>query len=142
MSDAQREAIKRGREESRAVDEYLRYLEQNKPRRGRQRNPDRVRLMLEQVVADLQTATGIHRIELIQKKKNLQSELWRLEHQVDSKALENAFVANAAAYSERKGIGYETWREAGVPADVLKRAGLHPGAARQSDTRRRRSREA
>ena len=37
---------------------------------------------------------------------------------------ERAFVEAAAPYGERKGISYKAWREVGVPAAVLKRAGI------------------
>ncbi len=33
-------------------------------------------------------------------------------------------MANAKSYGERKGISYEAWRQLGVPAEVLKRAGI------------------
>ena len=35
----------------------------------------------------------------------------------------------AKAYSQRKGIEYASWRELGVSAEVLKRAGVSRGAA-------------
>ncbi|MDZ7734518.1 MAG: hypothetical protein U5R31_16850 [Acidimicrobiia bacterium] len=38
--------------------------------------------------------------------------------------LESDFVKAAAEYGESKGIDYRTWREAGVPAGVLKKAGI------------------
>jgi len=142
MSDDQRSAIVRGRKESRAIDEYLRYLEQNRPRRGRRRTPDRVRMLLDQVIADLDGATGVHRLELLQQKKDLEVELWRLENQVDGKELEDAFVEHAASYSERKGISYDTWREAGVPAEVLERAGIRPQGQVEVAPKRRRARSA
>ena len=41
--------------------------------------------------------------------------------------LEAAFVKAAAAYAKRKSISYAAWREVGVPADVLKRAGITRG---------------
>jgi hypothetical protein len=33
-------------------------------------------------------------------------------------------VTVARSYGEFHGISYRTWREAGIPADVLKRAGI------------------
>jgi hypothetical protein len=38
--------------------------------------------------------------------------------------LEKDFVKNAKSYSKRKGISYAAWREAGVPAALLKDAGI------------------
>lgn len=43
--------------------------------------------------------------------------------------LEAGFVAHAVAYSERHCISFAAWREVGVPADVLKRAGIGEGSA-------------
>ena len=42
----------------------------------------------------------------------------------DLEGLEAGFVEYAKAYSERKGITYAAWREAGVPASILKDAGI------------------
>lgn len=39
--------------------------------------------------------------------------------------MEEEFVTLAAAYSASKGIAYAVWRGAGVPASVLKRAGIN-----------------
>jgi hypothetical protein len=38
-------------------------------------------------------------------------------------------VKNARAYSRAKGISYGAWREVGVPADVLREAGIARGGA-------------
>jgi len=46
---------------------------------------------------------------------------------VDISELESAFADVAASYSGRKGITYSAWREVGVPAVVLKRAGISRG---------------
>ena len=43
--------------------------------------------------------------------------------------LEDEFVDAASGYSQRKGISYTAWRELGVPASVLKRAGIGRGAS-------------
>jgi len=39
-------------------------------------------------------------------------------------SLENGFVKAAKSYGESKGITYATWRKAGVPAALLKKAGI------------------
>ncbi|HEX2274311.1 MAG TPA: hypothetical protein VHG90_10615 [Acidimicrobiales bacterium] len=41
--------------------------------------------------------------------------------------LEDDFVAAAADYGRRHRVDYEGWRKAGVPEDVLRRAGISPG---------------
>src|SRR5438874_2212542 len=40
--------------------------------------------------------------------------------------LEEAFVAEAAEYGRRHGIGYRGWLESGVDSAVLERAGISP----------------
>jgi hypothetical protein len=47
---------------------------------------------------------------------------------VDLSALERDFVAVANAYGNRQGITYQVWRETGVPAAVLKKAGIGRGS--------------
>jgi hypothetical protein len=43
---------------------------------------------------------------------------------VDMTSLEDDFVRVAYSYSNRRGISYAAWREIGVDASVLKKAGL------------------
>ena len=44
----------------------------------------------------------------------------------ERRLLTGRFVAVAASFSQRRGIDYGTWREVGVPAEVLRAAGLQP----------------
>jgi hypothetical protein len=44
----------------------------------------------------------------------------------ERRVLTGRFVEVAASFSQRRGIDYGTWREVGVPADVLRAAGLQP----------------
>jgi hypothetical protein len=55
---------------------------------------------------------------------DLQKELDTMGTTVDLSSLESDFVKTASKYAERKGISYAAWRELGVPADVLKKAGI------------------
>ncbi len=59
---------------------------------------------------------------------DLEAELSQMSQGNEISALEDGFVAVAREYAERKGITYATWREAGVSAGVLKRAGIGRGA--------------
>ena len=47
---------------------------------------------------------------------------------VDLDELEESFVGVAKAYGERKGIAYATWRDVGVSAATLNRAGIGRGS--------------
>jgi len=64
------------------------------------------------------------RVDLIQRRLDLEERLVGMAEDVDLDSLEKEFVDAAADYSERKGITYTAWREAGVPANVLKEAGI------------------
>jgi hypothetical protein len=63
-------------------------------------------------------------VHLSQERLNLQEELASRQEAVDLSELEEDFVRTAAGYSQRKGITYAAWRDAGVDATVLKRAGI------------------
>lgn len=124
MTDEHKKALAEGREIGRAVKAYLEALEQHKPRRGRKRTTESVTKRLGAINAALPEASPIKKVELIQERRDLEVELATLGTKVDISGLEKDFVKSAKTYSERKGISYSTWREVGVPADVLKRAGI------------------
>jgi hypothetical protein len=66
----------------------------------------------------------MNELRLRQEKRDLQAEMSSLGTKVDISALEDGFVAVGKSYSARQGISYATWREIGVDAAVLKRAGI------------------
>ena len=76
----------------------------------------------------LQSADPLTRVQLIQERMDLQAELSSKQDSVDLGELEEAFVSAARPYGDRKGISYAAWREAGVDAAVLKRAGVRRAA--------------
>jgi hypothetical protein len=81
---------------------------------------------IEQGLAD---ASSLKRLQFLQERRDLQAELAGIaDGAPDLTALEADFVAVAKAYAQRKNIAYATWRELGVPSDVLKRAGITRGA--------------
>ena len=124
MSDSHKAALAVGRDQGRAVRRYLEALEAHKPKRGRKRTPESVQKRLEAVEEKLQSADPLSRLQLVQERMNLQAELATKSETVDLASLEEGFVAAAKSYGERKGITYAAWREAGVEAAVLKRAGI------------------
>jgi hypothetical protein len=117
-----------GRTESRAVKNYLEALDSNRPKRGRRRTPDSINARLAKIDDELVSADAIKRLNLIQERLDLLKELDGLEHQEDLSGLEAEFVKSAKGYGDRKGISYSAWREVGVPAAVLKSAGIGRGA--------------
>lgn len=127
LSAEHKAALATGRAQGLAVRRYLEALERNRPRRGRRSSPDALRAQLAEVEARLHEADPLKRLHLIQQRKLLESRLTEGEGPEDLADLEAAFVEAAAAYGRRKGIDYATWRQAGVPAEVLRRAGVHRG---------------
>jgi hypothetical protein len=127
MSIEHKQALARGREEGRAVRRYLEAVEHQRPRRGRRRTPESVLRRLEQVKAKVETADPLGRLHLLQEQADLEGELARMGIAEDIAALEKAFVRVAKGYAKRKGIGYNAWRAAGVPAAVLHKAGIARG---------------
>lgn len=124
MTAEHKAALAEGRTQGRAVRVYLEALAASRPKRGRKRTPESIQNRLDRNADELEGATPLERLHLVQERIDLENELSRSEETVDLSALETAFVAAAKGYSERKGISYAAWREAGVPAATLKAAGV------------------
>ena len=130
MSPQHRQAIETARVENKAVGNYLKVLNENPVRRGPRRTPERIRARIGEINASVNSASPIKRVSLIQERRNLEQSLKAGQKTVDTSHLERDFVKYASAFSSRKGIGYGAWREMGVPASVLKQAGINRGAAK------------
>lgn len=126
MSDEHKAALAAGREGSRAVRAYFDALDLTKPRRGRKRTGETVAKQLAKVESDLASASGLVRLELLQRRRDLQAELGALEGSdgVDLDALKEGFVRFGQDYAVRRGVDYQTFREFGVSPAVLKEAGI------------------
>ncbi|MEX2628186.1 MAG: hypothetical protein WD225_14975 [Ilumatobacteraceae bacterium] len=124
MSDEHKAALAKGRAQGRAVREYLAALEQDR-KPGRRMDADTVKARIDDVQQKIDGEPNpAKRVDLIQRRLDLEERLVDLADDVDLESLEKEFVAAAPEYSERKGITYTAWREAGVPATVLKQAGI------------------
>ena len=128
MTDEHKAALAEGRAQGRAVRGYLEALEAHKPKRGRKRTPESMRSRLATIESTIDTADPMTRLQLVQERIDLEGAIEAAETTVDMSALEDGFVDAAAAYGARKGISYAAWREVGVPAAILKRAGISRGA--------------
>ena len=129
MSEEHKAALAAGRAQGKAVRDYLEALVGNKPKRGRPRTVDVVRQQLELIPKMVENADPVMRLQLVQRRIDLEAELERLSGPtVDLQALEDRFVEAAKAYGQSKGISYAAWREIGVDPSVLKRAGISRGA--------------
>ena len=124
MTDEHKVALAKGRVEGRVVREYLEGLRATKPKRGRKRTAETVATRLETINAELESASPIDELLLVQERRDLRSELESMSDIIDMKQLEAEFVALAKSYSQSKQISYQSWRDVGVEASVLKAAGI------------------
>ena len=124
MTAEHKAALAKGREQGRVVREYLAALnEEKKP--GRKLDADTLNERITQTQAEIDAEPDpAKRVDLIQKRLDYEEKLANIGEAVDLESLEKDFVKAAKEYSERKGITYSAWREAGVPAAVLKDAGI------------------
>ncbi len=129
MTEEHKAALAQGRVESRAIKAYLEALSERKP--GRPVTKESLRKRLETVNGKIDsTDNPLDKVELIQSKLDIEKALAEIEEAKDMDVLEAGFVEHAATYSERKGVTYTAWRAFGVPAKVLRDAGI-------KETRRR-----
>ena len=128
MTDEHKAALAEGRAQGRAVRAYLEALETHKPKRGRKRTPESMRARIETIDTTIDDVDAMSRLQMVQERMDLVAALDAAENVVDLSALEDDFVAAAKPYGDRKGISYAAWREVGVSAALLKRAGITRGA--------------
>jgi hypothetical protein len=119
MSDEHKQAIADARRQNQAVRDYLNALTTAKPA-GRRPSTSPEQLQ-EQIDAE---GDPVKRLELIQRRLDLEDRLAGEQDLPDLETLEAAFAAVAADYASRKGITYTAFRELGVPASALKQAGI------------------
>ncbi|OFW66068.1 MAG: hypothetical protein A2Z12_10265 [Actinobacteria bacterium RBG_16_68_21] len=123
MSAQHKAALAQGRRESRAIKLYLQALGNRRP--GRPVTP----VTLEKRISDLGAKIAaesdpLKAVDLRQSRIEAEQLLARAESVADMAELETGFVKYAKSYSSRKGISYTAWREAGVPAAMLRQAGI------------------
>ncbi len=124
MSEEHKAALAKGRMEGRIVREYLEGLRATKPKRGRKRTPETIKKRLDAIETELASASPLDELLLVQERRDLEAELAAKSDAIDMEALEADFVGVAKSYSESKSISYASWRDVGVPASTLKRAGI------------------
>lgn len=123
MSDEHKAALARGRAEARAIKAYLAALGGRK--RGRPVTKESLTARIERLGAQIDAEQNpLKALDLRQARIDAEQRLAGLEEAADLEALERGFVEYAAGYGDRKGVSYAAWREAGVPAAVLKKAGI------------------
>jgi len=128
MTEDHKEALAVGRAEGRMVRAYLEALDSMRPKRGRKRTKESIARQLERIEAELPSADPLKRLQLTQEQIDLQEEMQSMESGIDMEALESEFTLVAKDYADRKGISYTAFRQIGVPAAVLKKAGISRAA--------------
>ena len=124
MSAAHKAALAQGRRNARAVKQYLEALRSNRPRRGRKRTPESIRRQLAKVESELESADAIQELNLRQRQRDLSAALTALEDTPDLSGLEAEFIKHAKDYAASKGISYGAFRDVGVSAETLRKAGI------------------
>lgn len=129
MTDEHKAAIAAGRIEAAAVRDYLEALESSRPRPGRRMSSEKLQERRVELGAELASGSlkAMKRLETLQALRDIDTQLEALQAEPDMTAVEAGFVEHASSYGARKGIAYATWREFGVPADVLSKAGITRG---------------
>lgn len=124
MTKAHKQALAAGRAEGKIVRDYLEALKRTKPKRGRKRTPESIKRRLNTIRNEFENVDAVTQLKYAQERLDLAIELAELTAKVDIAPLEKAFVKIAKGYGERNGITYSAWREIGVDATVLKKAGV------------------
>ena len=127
MTDEHKAALALGRREGKAVRDYLEALQAHKPKRGRQRTPESIRRRLNEIDNEIAGADPVRQLRLTQDRLDLQSELATAGAGVNLPRLQAEFLEVAKKYGERNRISYQAWRQVGVDAAVLKKAGITRG---------------
>ena len=124
MTKAHKQALAAGRAAGKIVRDYLEAVKRTKPKRGRKRTPESIKRRLNTIKNEFENVDAVTQLKYAQERLDLAIELAELTAKVDIAPLEKAFVKIAKGYGERNGITYSAWREIGVDATVLKKAGV------------------
>jgi hypothetical protein len=123
MSQEHKDALARGRLEARSIKAYLKALEGRKP--GRPVTRESLDKRMERVNSKIESETDpLRRLDLMQSRADIETALQSAGEGANLEELAAGFVEHAKSYSERKGISYSTWRQFGVPAEMLRKAGI------------------
>ncbi len=123
MTQEHKEALARGRKEARAIKAYLKTVDTG--RHGRTVSRESLEKRLEKTNRKIEDSDDpLKTVDLIQTRLDIELALSRVEDVESIERYEAKFVEYAASYSERKGVSYTAWRQFGVPAAVLRNAGV------------------
>ncbi|MGO9874898.1 MAG: hypothetical protein ACLPVY_13980 [Acidimicrobiia bacterium] len=125
LSVSHKRALAEGRTMSATVDRYLSSVNTPK-RRGRKVSKAALEQRLAVARTNARSARGVAKVLAAQEIRDLQTRIANIRSAsgTDLKSLEAEFVKIAKRFGDNRGIGYGAWRDAGVPAVVLKKAGI------------------
>lgn len=126
VDESHKAAMAQGRTEAATVSRYLEALATHKPKRGRKVTKESLEAKLVKVEEELanEDTPVFQRLLLGQEKKDLAERIENFGETVDISDLEKAFVKIGKGFAKRKRIHRSTFRDLGVPAEVLKEAGI------------------
>src|SRR5215467_3890272 len=87
------------------------------------KEPEQVRAAAEWLRTRAAEEQGVKRLKTLQRVRDLEYAAETLELEPEE-SLEAFFIANSKEYADATGIEYATFRDVGVPARVLKAAGI------------------
>ena len=123
MTAEHKKALAEGRQQAKAIKSYLAALGSRRP--GRPVTRESLQSKIDKLTKQISSETDpLKSVELVQRRLDAEDALAGIADSQDFSEVENGFVDAALPYSTRKGISYSAWREAGVPAEVLRRAGV------------------
>lgn len=126
LTASHKKALAEGRAMSSIVDHYLVTVNTPKPR-GRKVSKADLVTRLAKAQTEAKNGNGIGRLLAAQDVRDLKARIHivtSMNGSGDHKGAETAFVKIAKTFGDKRGITYGAWRDAGVPAPVLKRAGI------------------
>jgi hypothetical protein len=113
----------RRRSNTRTVDAYLTALERDRLRGTR--SPERIQAKLDALEAELSDDPAPYRrVVAIQERMDLETELRSALAKSDLPEREAAAIEVLGEWADAKGVSYAALREGGIPAHVLKAAGI------------------
>lgn len=125
MTASHKKALARGRELSATVDRYLQAINTPK-RRGRKVSIATLQKRLKAAQETAKTGSGVAKVLAAQDVRDLKAKIAEATAPgtVDLKQLEAEFLKIAKTFSAQRNITYGAWRDAGVSAAVLQKAGI------------------
>lgn len=108
------------RQQAVAVEHYLAELNSGNRTGGDMRSPDKIKTSIERMRARAADSelTYVQRLKAVAQLKRDEAAL------TEGGNAKGAFVSAAKEWGEENGIDYFSWRELGVPAAVLREAGI------------------